>query len=427
MGLKMATKNEIDREYAPKYRQASKREKTRILDMYLELTGRKNRKNAITRLNSFGKKRPMNIGGKSVNAVIGGKRKRAKRKKYYDEPVAKALVKLWAYFLFICAERLVVMLRDNLDSPGLLGKFPMSVEVARKLKKISVSTVKRLLKKENDKGKGKGKSTTKRGELLKNQIPVRVFWAWDDKKPGFCEIDTVSHDGGGEINSDYAWTLTVTDVCLGWVELRALKNKAQKWTDEAASDIYEAFPVPVLGIDSDGGSEFINWHFVKWCRERKITFTRGRAHYSNDNCFVEQKNGDAVRKTVGYARFEGDEPLAALREVYRYLCPLLNYFYPTKKLIGKEVLPSGRVKRIYDKDLKTPFQRLMEHEDVLDEHKTKAEQVKASWDIVELHDRFYAAREKLDKVVGNYYERVALAAAKEQPDGLNPKHNTVTR
>ena len=124
---------------------------------------------------------------------------------------------------------------------------------------------------------------------------------------------------------------------------------------EAAGDIYEAFPVPIKGIDSDSGSEFINQYFKKWCEERRVNFTRGRARHSNDNCFVEQKNGDVVRKTVGYFRLEGDEALTALEKVYSYLNPLVNYFYPTKKLISKETLSNGKVKKIYEEQLKTPF------------------------------------------------------------------------
>jgi len=94
--------------------------------------------------------------------------------------------------------------------------------------------------------------------------------------------------------------------------VRALKNKAQKWTMEAADDIYQTFPVPIRGFDSDSGGEFINLHFKKYCEERQINFTRGRARHSNDNCYVEQKNGDVVRKTVAYFRYEGDEATAAL-------------------------------------------------------------------------------------------------------------------
>jgi transposase InsO family protein len=420
MEMEMATKNAITKEFAPKYRKAKgKTEKTKILNAYLLATGLKSRKNAITRLNGFGLKRLMKVDGKWVNVVAGGKRKKRKYGRYYDGEVDKALIKLWAYFLFVCAERLQPMLAANLDSPSLRKKIKMSDEVCEKLKKISVSTVKRRIKKEKEKTNRKGKTTTKRGELLKNQIPVRVFWAWDDMKPGFCEMDTVSHDGGGEINSHYAWSLDVTDVCLCWTEVRALKNKAQAWMDEAINDIYSSFPVPIRGVDSDGGPEFINLRMKKWCEERGITFTRGRAYHSNDNAFVEQKNGDHIRKMLGYSRFEGDEVFEALAEVYKYLNPLLNYFYYTKKLISKEVQPNGKPKKNYEKVLKTPYMRVLEHPGVSDACKAGVRAVMKGLDIVGLHDKFYKARERLDKAVLKYYASLEANASQGSTVGSN--------
>jgi hypothetical protein len=400
MAFTMAEKNKIKTEFARRYRKANKAEKTKILDEYLKLLGGGNRKYAILSLNREGKKQLRLIDGKYVNVEISSKARRKRTyKPYYDDEVAQALVKLWKFFRYICGERLVPLLRANLDAISRKRRFRMSAEVKQKLKTISRATVERLLSGERKKHKLKGKSTTRKGSLLKNQIPVRVFWAWDEKKPGFCEIDTVSHDGGGEITPYYAWTVTVTDVALGWTEVRALKNKAQSWTLKAASDIYDAFPVPIRGIDSDGGSEFINQYFKKWCDERSITFTRGRSHHSNDNCFVEQKNGDVVRKTVGYARFEGDEALSALRNVYSCLNPLINYFYPTKKLVAKDKLPNGKIKKVYEKQLKTPCQRLLEHNDVSDTLKERARLIKKNLDIVRLQESLEKACDELDRVV----------------------------
>ena len=392
----MAERKKIRAEYAKKYRKARKAEKTKILNRYLELIGGGNRKYAIYALNREGKKQLRFIGGKNVNVVITSNcRRKRVYKKYYDEDVAQALIKLWKFFRYICGERLVPLLRANLDAISRKKRFKMSAEVKKKLATISRSTVERLLTGERKKHKLKGKSATTKGTLLKNQIPVRRFWAWDDKQPGFCEIDTVSHDGGGEINSHYAWTLTVTDVALCWTEARAIKNKAQKWTMEAADGIYTAFPVPVKGFDSDSGAEFINQYFKKYCEERQINFTRGRARHSNDNCFVEQKNGDVVRKTVGYFRYEGDVALAALEKVYSYLNPLINYFYPTKKTIDKKTLPNGKVKRIYEKQLKTPYERLLDHPAVSEENKKRAMKIKATLDIVALHENLEKACEEL--------------------------------
>jgi len=396
MGFTMAERIKIRAEYAKRYRKANKNEKTKILNEYLKLLGKGNRKYAIHTLNREGKKQLRFTGGENVNVVItNATRRKRVYKKYYDGEVAKALIKLWKFFRYICGERLVPLLRSNLDAVSRKGRFGITAGVKMKLATVSRSTVERLLTEERKKHKLKAKSTTKKGTLLKNQIPVRRFWAWDEKQPGFCEIDTVSHDGGGEINSHYAWTLTATDVALCWTELRALKNKAQKWTVEAADDIRKAFPVPIKGFDSDSGSEFINLYFKNYCEKHKINFTRGRARHSNDNCFVEQKNGDIIRKTVGYFRYEGDEAVAALEKVYSFFNPLINCFYPTKKTIDKITLPNGKVKRIFEKPLKTPYERLLEHPDVSVENKKKAMKKKKILDIVALHENLEKACDEL--------------------------------
>jgi hypothetical protein len=189
------------------------------------------------------------------------------------------------------------------------------------------------------------------------------------------------------------------------------------------NDILDAFPVPLKGIDSDGGPEFINWHMKAWCEKNNITFTRGRSLHSNDNCFVEQKNGDVVRKTVGYARYEGDAALQALSDVYFYLNPLLNYFYPSKKLAAKEVLPNGRSKKIYEKELKTPYQRLLEHPDISGECKAKAMRIKSGFDIVDLQDKLDRAVLRLDKLACKNYsnkgETISPAVLAEEALGKN--------
>ncbi|GHV82596.1 hypothetical protein AGMMS49991_11540 [Spirochaetia bacterium] len=45
------------------------------------------------------------------------------------------------------------------------------------------------------------------------------------------------------------------------------------WTTEALDDIRSAFPVPLKGIDSDNGAEFINWHLKDWCEKHRVNFT----------------------------------------------------------------------------------------------------------------------------------------------------------
>ena len=118
---------------------------------------------------------------------------------------------------------------------------------------------------------------------------------------------------GAKSTPIYAWTICATDVALTWTEVKALKSKAQKWTMEAATDIYDNFPVPIQGVDSDSdsGSEFINHYFKKWCDERSITFTRGRARHSNANCFVDMKEYTNEKESF----FDENDRLAELSKL----------------------------------------------------------------------------------------------------------------
>jgi transposase InsO family protein len=218
---------------------------------------------------------------------------------------------------------------------------------------VSPATIDRRLKSEKKKLEIKGKSLTKPGPLLKNRIPVRVFFSWDERKPGFFESDTVSHCGVSS-SGEFCSTETLTDVFSGWIVLAALRNRAHVRVKDATAEAKAALPFPMPGIDSDNGGEFINTRLLAWCRENKVTFTRSRPYRKNDNCFVEQKNGDIVRKPVGYYRFDTDEETDALACVYKYLCPLVNFWYPSIKITGKEKLENGRLKKKYDLP-KTPY------------------------------------------------------------------------
>ena len=241
-----------------------------------------------------------------------------------------------------------------------------------------------------------GISTTKHGDLLKNQVPVRVYCSWDERKPGFFEIDTVAHCGISA-SGHYCRSLTVTDVFSGWTELRSLLNSAHRWVKEAVQDIKNTLSFPMLGIDSDNGGEFINNQLINWRLEHQVTFTRGRPYRKNDHCFVEQKNGDRVRKTVGCHRFDTEAEQAALAEVYRFTNPLTNFWNPSIKIIAKQKLPNGRYKKIYDVP-KIPAQRLLDNPDIADTVKVRLREERARTNPVALRRRELAALAKLDLV-----------------------------
>ena len=209
---------------------------------------------------------------------------------------------LWELFDYQCGKLLAPLLR---------GMMAFLKELSTLLQTVSPSTIDRKMRKAKERYRPKGIRTTKPGTLLKSQIPVRVCFHRDERRPGFFELDTVSHCGA-RAQGQFCQTLTLTDVGSGWTEVCALLNNAHRWVKKHIAKTQENLPFPMLGIDSDNGGEFINHQILDWCIQNDIKFTRGRPYRKNDNCFVEQKNGDVVRKTIGYARFEGQNALNAL-------------------------------------------------------------------------------------------------------------------
>jgi hypothetical protein len=116
-------------------------------------------------------------------------------------------------------------------------------------------------------------------------------------------------------------------------------------------------PFPLLGVDSDNGSEFINLEMIEYCINNGITFTRGRAYKKNDQAFVEEKNGSVIRRLIGYDRYEGEEAWKTLTRLYRLLRLYVNFFQPSLKLVSKHRQGAHVVKK-YDL-AKTPFQRVL--------------------------------------------------------------------
>lgn len=352
MRLKMKTRKEITAEVAKRYRKASKAGKGRILDEFCATTGY-NRSYAARAL----RKSKGGAGGKARAAKRPPGARGQGRKPVYTKEVMAPLVKRWAILNFPCGKRLVANLAEMVRVLEGFGEITLSPEAKEKLLAMSAATADRLLAPERKKMTLKSRSKTKPGSLLKHQVPIRTFADWDDVRPGFCEMDLVGHDGGST-RGDCRQSLDAVDVASGWIELRAVRNKAQRWVFEAIEDMRATLPFPLLGIDSDTGAEFINAHLIAYCKREGITFTRGRPYRKNDNCYVEQKNWTAVRQYVGYMRHDTEQELVILGELYSYLCPYLNFFQPQAKLIAKERVGSKVMKK-YDRP-KTPYQRVMD-------------------------------------------------------------------
>jgi hypothetical protein len=227
---------------------------------------------------------------------------------------------------------------------------------------------------------------TKPGTLLKQRIPIRTWADWTEDRPGFCEIDLVDHSGGQIIRGrEHAWTLCFTDVKTGWTECVAVRNKAQVHVFAAIQRARQRLPFPLLGIDSDSGSEFINDQLYRYCLAEEITFTRGRAGRKNDNAYVEQKNWSVVRRAVGYGRYDSPEQLDLLNTLYARLHLYVNFFLPVMKLEEKVRLGS-KVKRIYD-DPQTPYARVLASHHVSEEDKAELQEAYGYLDLIDLRRR----------------------------------------
>ena len=345
----MRERKAVTRMLVERYRKASKKEKGRMLDELIELTGYGRCYGAYL-LRRYGKR--IRLGRVRLAAQMPGKARRRPRGSTYDAAVVEVLTQLWRIMDYPCGKRLVVMLPEVLPVLEKHQEIAPAPGVRQKLIRISAATIDRLLAPERKRLRLRGRSGTKPGTLLKHQIPIRTFSEWDQQKPGFIEIDLVAHDGG-YASGDYAQTLNATDVATGWTEPQAIQNKAQVWTFDALKAIRHRLPFPLLGIDSDNGGEFINHHLLRYCQDEHITFTRSRAYRKNDNCYIEQKNYTVVRRAVGYARYDTPQQLRVLNELYGYLRLYTNYFQPVMKLISKQ-RQGAKVKKKYDEP-RTPY------------------------------------------------------------------------
>jgi hypothetical protein len=242
------------------------------------------------------------------------------------------------------------------------GDIMLSEAEAALLVAMSAASIDRHLAGERAKLVARGRSHTKPGTLLKSQIPIRTWAEWSEDLPGFVEIDLVGHEGGNS-SGEFCFTLTVTDIATGWTVNRSVKNKAAVWVFEAIEYVISQFPFPILGIDSDNGSEFINAHLLAYCVDHQITFTRSRPGNKNDGSHVEQKNWTHVRELVGYLRFDSDAELAILNQIWELDRTFTNYLLAQQKIVFKQRHGSKVTKR-YDRAT-TPFERALDRPSVV--------------------------------------------------------------
>ena len=234
-----------------------------------------------------------------------------------------ALTAIWEAAGYPCSVRLKALL--PLWLPWAIKRMAISAQVQKQLLKISPATIDRRLGPKKRQLKKRLYGRTKPGTLLKHHIPIKTD-SWDVKTPGFTEIDLVSHSGNSGAG-EFIHSLNVTDIHSTWVESRAVMGKGQIGVLKAMQDIEQALPFKLLGIDSDNGSEFINYHLKTFCDQNKIQFSRGRPYKKDDNAHIEQKNYTHVRKIFGYLRYDSEPAQKAINDLYSRL----PHFLPNRR------------------------------------------------------------------------------------------------
>ena len=292
-----------------------------------------------------------------LNGPPPGKREEARprgRKPQYSPGVVSLLTGVWEAAGYPWSVRLKAIL--PIWMPWIRQRYQPSAKTERQLLRISARQIDRRLAGKKSQCKQRLYGQTKPGTLLKHHIPVKTD-SWNVTTPGFAEIDLVSHSGNsGE--GEFAYTLNLTDIHTGWTESRGLLGKGQEGVRQALEEIQGGLPFDLLGLDSDNGSEFINWHLQGWCKQRKIQLTRGRPYKKDDNAHIEQKNWTHVRKLLGWERYDSPRAVEAMNDLYRQELRLwLNLYLPSVKLV-KKVRVGSKVRRVYDAP-QTPLERVM--------------------------------------------------------------------
>ena len=370
----MATRRELIQAIAERYRSAGRAEKRQILDEFVQVTGY-HRKHAI----------------RTLKRKRGNGAAESRRTRIYDEALRAALTILWEAADRICGKRLKEAIPTLVEAMERHGHLQLEAEVRRRLLAISAATMDRLLDPVRKAGK-QGRRRSHLNTALRKSIAVRTFNDWNDPPPGFFEMDMVAHCGKSVAGS-HVHSLVLTDIDSGWTEAAAMVVREQTLITLTVEEIRGKLPFPMLGLDVDNDSAFINETVVDYCKERKITLTRSRAYKKNDQAWIEQKNGSVVRRLVGYGRLEGAAAADALGSLHEAARLYVNFFQPSFKLKSK-VREGPKVTKQYYRPA-TPYERILSSDRVPADRKEQLRQIFATLDPVALLSRIRQAQHVL--------------------------------
>jgi len=373
------SKKDYLNEMRPRYRSASKKDQTRLLDEIISVC-RGSRNYLIRVLNKVPAPRYPTV-------LYGQVKKHVGRPKVYDAPAILAfLICVWHASNQACSKRLERVLHLWLPKYQEFTGIVLSLEHQVLIGRLSHATIDRLLGAERQRYRvGKGRATTKPGTLLKKRIPIKTN-QWDENRPGFLEVDTVAHCGTST-SGMYAYTLNTVDIASCWVEPRAVWGKGEKGIVEAFRSIEKSIPFRIRGVDVDNGSEVLNHHMEAYLTGRKprvVEYTRSREYKKNDNAHIEGRNWTHIRQYLGYERFDNPAVVALMNDLYANEYSLLvNFFLPSVKLQEKERVGSKIIKR-HDKPM-TPCDRLLASRHISTEKKQSLREMRNSLNPFLLH------------------------------------------
>jgi hypothetical protein len=384
----MATKRELIEAIACRYHAAARIEKKQILDEFIKVTGF-HRKHAI----------------RALRRHTGNCTEPAARSRIYDEAVSSALTILWEAADRICGKRLKEAIPTLVDAMERHGHLQLEPEVRSRLLTMSAATMDRLLKPARDTGKQARRRSGINNTPVRKSIAVRTFSDWNDPPPGFFEMDMVAHCGKSVAGS-HAHSLVLTDIASGWTEGAAMVVREQTLITVTVEEVRVRLPFPMLGLDVDNDSAFINETVVDYCKDRKLELTRSRAYKKNDQAWIEQKNGSVVRRMVGYGRLEGVAATIALGELHDVVRLYVNFFQPSFKLKSK-IREGAKITKKYYLPA-TPYERLLTSDRVTNECKEQLRHTFSKLDPVHLLNQIREAQRKLvQQEVGGVGEKTA--------------------
>src|SRR5881396_2684002 len=357
--MSQQTRTEVLERLRRRYERAGMEHKRKLLDQAQELLGY-HRKSAIRALRGLRVRRGVgNVTGRPVT--------------YQPSRLLPWLRPIWQATDYACRQRLVAMLPEWIPAYEQHERR-MPGEVREKLLLTNGQTLDQLLA--PLRGHGAGRSLTRPGTLLRQQIPIRGSM-WEEGKAGWMEVDTVALCGGS-VAGEFVWMVDGVDYATTWVELRAMWGRGQVGTLAALKDLEASLPFSLLGLDSDNGGEFLNHHVLKWLQQRPqpVFMTRSRPYKKDDNAHVEQKNWTHIRQSFGYERHDNPEVVEPMNALVRGAYgQLQNYFHASLKLDHKEH-QAGKVRRIYG-EAQTPLARVLASAEVTEATKQRLRQHKA--------------------------------------------------